>query len=262
MVWKMRRAGIFPANLKNKCMTQTAEVPHLDDLIFERRNQSYGAYQLRKTYERHVNTAVAVAIALSLLLVSLPAILRVLQGPEVAKGVPTRKEPSIPLGPPPLIDRIIPPVIPVSPLPQKVIKLLPPKVTQDDVLPEEAMPTLADTRETVTSHEAMGGTEVVFEPPTDQVIVPDVVAEPVYITVEQMPYFPGGTDELMKFLRKNVKYPPLALRMGVEGTVYVGFIVSKAGRIDEIRVVKGIGKECDEEAVRVIGSMPDWNAGK
>ncbi|MBC7923528.1 MAG: M56 family metallopeptidase [Ferruginibacter sp.] len=84
----------------------------------------------------------------------------------------------------------------------------------------------------------------------------------VYTVVEQMPEFRGGQDGLMQYLSKSVAYPPVALQKGTEGTVYVSFVVSNGGTIGEANVVKGVSKELDEEALRVIRQMPAWQPGK
>jgi periplasmic protein TonB len=80
--------------------------------------------------------------------------------------------------------------------------------------------------------------------------------------VEQMPEFPGGEDMLKKFLNEHIKYPQAATEMGISGRVFVNFLVNKQGKISQIKVVRTIGGGCDEEAVRVVGLMPDWVAGK
>lgn len=80
--------------------------------------------------------------------------------------------------------------------------------------------------------------------------------------VEVMPEFPGGQKALFGFLGKNVIYPEMAFNSGIQGVVYVEFIVEKDGRITNVKVLRGIGGGCDEEAVRVIKSMPNWSAGR
>lgn len=90
------------------------------------------------------------------------------------------------------------------------------------------------------------------------------VGEPSDVTftiVEQMPRFPGGEEELFKFIGGNIKYPEEAKEAGMEGVVYVTFVVEKDGTIGEARVLRGIGGGCDEEAVRVIRAMPAWEPG-
>jgi len=84
----------------------------------------------------------------------------------------------------------------------------------------------------------------------------------VYSQVDQMPQYPGGEIELMKLIRNNLKYPVIAAEKGISGTVLVQFVVSKNGKITRIKVVRGIGSGCDEEAIRVLEKMPDWTPGK
>ena len=77
-----------------------------------------------------------------------------------------------------------------------------------------------------------------------------------------LPQPPGGMEGLMQYLGKNIKYPSLALRNQVEGKVFVNFVVGPSGQITDVKVTKGIGSGCDEEAVRVIKNMPAWAPGK
>lgn len=74
------------------------------------------------------------------------------------------------------------------------------------------------------------------------------------------PNFPGGPEALNKFIADNIKYPKKAKRKGIQGTVYIDFIISRAGKVSEVQVVKGIkdGELLEEEALRVIRTMPDW----
>ena len=90
----------------------------------------------------------------------------------------------------------------------------------------------------------------------------EIVEEEIFTVVETMPGFPGGEVERIKFLQKNIKYPQMARESQIQGTVYVTFVVETDGRVTDVRVLRGIGGGCDEEAVRVIKMMPKWNAGK
>ena len=78
---------------------------------------------------------------------------------------------------------------------------------------------------------------------------------------EVMPEFPGGEQAMMKFVAENVQYPEEAKEKEISGRVLVGFIVEKDGSIADVKVVKGIGGGCDEEAVRVVKAMPKWKPG-
>ena len=87
-------------------------------------------------------------------------------------------------------------------------------------------------------------------------------AEPVFMVVEEMPEFPGGNAELMKFLAKNIKYPAEAKQNGEQGRVIVSFVVGKDGKLRDVEVKKGISPALDAEAVRVIKVMPTWKPGR
>jgi len=99
--------------------------------------------------------------------------------------------------------------------------------------------------------------EVIFEESVEE-----EVADEIFTIVEQQPAFPGGMSAFYQFVQKKMKYPSQARRMGIEGKVFVQFVVDKAGNITEVTAVKGIGAGCDQEAVRVIKSSPKWKAGK
>ncbi|NLH53637.1 MAG: energy transducer TonB [Bacteroidales bacterium] len=84
----------------------------------------------------------------------------------------------------------------------------------------------------------------------------------IFQVVESMPEFPGGEEARIAFLRDNIKYPQMARESGIQGTVYVTFVVETDGRVTAVRVLRGIGGGCDEEAVRVVKAMPRWIPGK
>jgi TonB family protein len=83
-----------------------------------------------------------------------------------------------------------------------------------------------------------------------------------YTFVEDMPEFTGGENALMNFLKDNIIYPQNAKENGVQGTVYITFIITASGKVTKAQVLKGIGGGCDEEALRVINKMPDWIPGR
>lgn len=84
----------------------------------------------------------------------------------------------------------------------------------------------------------------------------------VFTVVKQMPEFPGGVDALMQYLGANIKYPEQAKKDSIQGRVFVSFVVEKDGKVDEVKVLRGIGSGCDKESVRVISTMPDWTPGR
>jgi len=106
----------------------------------------------------------------------------------------------------------------------------------------------------------------------DEVLVaftaPDIVDEEeadehiIFQVVEDQPGFPGGEEARMRFLSNNIRYPAIARESGIQGTVFITFVVERDGSITDVQVVRGIGGGCDEEAVRVVRMMPRWTPGK
>ena len=84
----------------------------------------------------------------------------------------------------------------------------------------------------------------------------------VYIMVEKRAEFPGGQSEMLKYIQDNRQYPDEAKENDVHGKVLVSFIVERDGTLSDVKVKRGIGSGCDEEAVRVITSMPKWKPGE
>lgn len=100
----------------------------------------------------------------------------------------------------------------------------------------------------------------VLQPETIVVAAPQ--EEPVFTVVEQMPKYPGGEDALVKYLSENIKYPENARKKGIQGTVFVTFVVEKDGKVSNARVLRGVDTELDKEALRVVSEMPKWFPGK
>ena len=80
--------------------------------------------------------------------------------------------------------------------------------------------------------------------------------------VDSKPDFTGGEQARIKFLQMNVKYPKIALEEGIQGNVYISFIIEKDGSLSDVKILRGIGGGCDEESLRVIKLMPKWIVGK
>ena len=160
------------------------------------------------------------------------------------------------------IVREIPPPPPV----RNTIKFIPPVIKPDEMVAEEEQPVMQ--KEVLESKAAVSN--VVFDKGTDDVAAPVATVnnqiteetDQPFVSVEQMPQFPGGDLEMIKFIRYNVQYPPRATEMHISGTVLVNFVVDRDGKITRLKVIRGIGGGCDEEAVRVLGKMPTWSPGK
>lgn len=233
------------------------------DIVFEDRNKAYGAYELRKKSSDNIIKGIIFAIIFFTLSVSMPVIMRYIEGITANDEVLKVTEVNT-LAEPPPIDKNEPPPPPVEPPPplKSTVKFTPPVIKPDEEVREEDQPPIqeemkdkdagAKTQEGDPNGVPDGlGKEVVEEAP----------ATPFTI-VEQMPEFPGGEGELMKYLGQKIVYPPIAKDNGIQGKVYVNFVVDANGDIRDAKVVRGIGGGCDEEALRVVKSMPKWKAGK
>lgn len=232
-----------------------------EDLVFENRNKEYGAYLLRTVYTRNVMRGVIVAVVILALVFYSPDIMALFKGEEVVEKAPPRKLVYTELSAPPPIDKPKPPPPQVQlPKLQKVIKFVPPKVVKEEVV--EEIPTIEEIKQhEVAAVEVEGPTEIVFEEPVEEVVVEEDENK-IFTVVEQQPEFQGGYEAMMNFLKKNIRYPASARRMGVDGTVYVSFVVSKDGSISEVKVIRGLSADLDKEAVRVVSMMPPWRPGK
>ena len=104
--------------------------------------------------------------------------------------------------------------------------------------------------------------EVIEEYVPVEVEEEEVQEQEIFQIVEEMPSYPGGEQKLMEFVAKNIKYPQIARETGIQGRVFVGFVVEPDGSVSNVKVLRGIGGGCDEEAMRVVKSMPKWKPGK
>lgn len=143
----------------------------------------------------------------------------------------------------PLSTTITPPVVPVQQNP--IITTVPDTETISDVAP------LID----------QGNFQMVI---SYTVLKPEkeIVDETEYVFVEESASPKGGLSEFFKSISQKIKYPAQARRMGIEGRVFIEFLIGKDGTLSEIKLIKGIGGGCDEEALKVIQSSPNWNPGK
>ena len=245
----------------------------MDDIVFEGRNKSYGAFQLRRLYDKHMTRAMIIGIIMFVLLISTPNIIRLIKGflPETQDDLVMKE---VTLAEPPPIDPKKPPPPPppkVDPPPIKdQIKFVPPVVKKDEEVKEEEPPppTVEEIKDKEIATETKEGDdegvdESLLEPePAPAVIEEAPKEEEPFTYVEQMPSFPDGTEAMYKYIYDKIKYPAIARENGISGQVIVQFVVSKEGDISKAKVVRGIGGGCNEEALRVVNGMPRWKPGK
>ena len=150
-----------------------------------------------------------------------------------------------------------PPPPPPAALEQRV-KFVAPIVTTEEV--EESVDIFNQDDLSAKPIEAVALEEAVAEVKEEVIEVEE--KKPIFTIVEEMPSFPGGDEPRVKFLRDNIVYPQMAKENNIQGTVYVSFVVDSKGKVTDVRLLRGIGGGCDEEALRVVKLMPPWNPGK
>jgi protein TonB len=233
----------------------------MDEIVFEHRNKTYGAYILRKLYPKNVTKALIMAVIILLGGLAYPLassyyaqkrakyIEKAASAEFLDMDKPTEEAPPPPPPPPP----------PPAALEQKV-KFVAPIVTTEEVVEDADIFNQDDLAQT-TTNEAVAIEEIVVETKVEVIEVEESKKE-VFTIVEEMPAFPGGEAERNKFLAENIQYPQQATENGIQGTVYVSFVVDSKGNVTDVKILRGIGGGCDEEALRVVRMMPKWHPGK
>jgi len=244
---------------------QSVVAPVRNDIVFEEKNKSYGAYELRRNHNRTIALALLISGASFVLGVSMPKIIDMLSA-ATEEAAPPIDITAVDLTPPPPLDEALPPPPPPPPPPvMETVKFTPPVVTDEEVVTDPPPVITEETPQISTeTQEGSGDQDIVIpDEGNGNAVVEPVVEAPLTI-VEQMPTFPGGEAEMMKYIQKNVQYPQVEKEAGISGTCYVTFVVEKNGDITDVKVLRGVsgGPGCDREAIRVVKSMPGWKPGK
>ncbi|MBQ5643034.1 MAG: energy transducer TonB [Bacteroidaceae bacterium] len=134
-------------------------------------------------------------------------------------------------------------------------------VENDTELPEEEIETSEEVNQAITTVVGTGAPTAVATGPVGP-IVEEVDDDRVYESVEENASFPGGDEECLKWLRKNIRYPSICQEQGVQGRVIVAFVVNRDGSIVDVKVVRSPDEHLSEEAVRVVKMMPKWKPAR
>ncbi|WP_298741618.1 energy transducer TonB [uncultured Chitinophaga sp.] len=246
------------------------------DILFNGRNKDYGAYDLRRKYDRRVRNAIIGTASVTLAIIGGYALSNRLDVPEAVIRKPAapvvfqtlqplEAKPTPP--PPPVLSSSTPP--PARPS----AKYLPPVIARDeDVRPEDVPPRMSEFENKSVGVTTTAGDETGI----DADLLPDLGSggplitpkerddpDKKWVIVEIMPSFPGGEDGLARYLNNSIRYPHIAAENGIEGLVVVQFVVDYEGNIKDVKVLstpKGGGLE--QEATRVIKAMPKWKPGR
>lgn len=245
------------------------------DLVFEGRNQAYGAYQLRKeTSKRNIWSTIFVALMAVLLYLGLTfenmveanhtventQIVEVTNLRDKKKEAKVERKEEIKIEPERIVEKV-----------KSSIKFTAPVIKKDNLVDEKDEIKLDEIEKsnkaigalTVEGTDEVGGEVLKIKDEIAQPEPPKAVEDnKIFEVVEQKPSFPGGDGALMSWLSQNIKYPSIAAEIGVQGRVIVQFVVEKDGSITDVKIAKSVDPSLDKEAARVIKSMPHWIAGR
>ncbi len=232
-------------------------LPTWDDIVFESRNKEYGAYSIRKSYDENITKASWMMILFASFVfgaIHVASLMHV----EIKMPVSIGKDGGW----------VVPPIIiPDPPIKrsevmaeQHVNRNLLERVVTHDVEPTPVKP----IEVTLIGSETGPDLPIKSTGLSEGDAVIPVIIDPSKIMdfAEVMPEYQGGMSAMMNFLQKNLHYPASARRMGIEGSVFVRFVVNSKGEVVNVEVVKGISTVLDNEARRVIALMAKWNPGR
>ncbi len=237
---------------------EKSTVPSFDDIVFELRNKEYGAYTLRKRYNRNVAISMLIGTFILATVIITPYI-----NAKAAENAAKRAERQVEIKMENLDqpNETVAPPPPPPPPPADVVqqaKYVPPVVV-DSVKPEEniQLMTADEAQIEVQDQEVVEIVEEVKEEVQEE----DPEATP-FVVVEEMPMFPGGDVELLKYIAEHTQYPEIAKENNIQGRVIVRFCVTSKGGVSQVSILKGVDPELDKEAIRVVNSLPAFKPGK
>jgi len=247
--------------LTRKAVYKSFEINDFDDLVFKNRNKEYGAYQLRKKYNRVVAGSTLTASIIALAVVLIPFLARPRSERIVSGGNGYMQLRMENLEPP--LEKVFVPPAPPPPITAKMtetVKYVPPVIV-DSVISVEKTQMTTDQALASNDNDVIDATGSGFG--DDLLPGGDGTGseEPLFI-VEVMPTFKGGgIEEFRKWVGKRTNYPQAAIDNKIRGTVYLTFIVEKDGSVSNVTILKGVHPLLDEEAVKAISESPKWSPG-
>jgi protein TonB len=234
-------------------------VESLEDIVFKNRNKEYGSYFLRKKYRRYLTISLLIGFITIGAVVAYPLINAYINKERLVR----EKEKEVGVNIENLKQEELPPPPPPPPPPEQMVekvKFTAPVVVDDTTI-ETGLATQDDLSSKANTEVPTEDVEVEMKDEGPKVIETPVQAE-IFTVVEEQPGYPGGEEARISFLQQNIKYPEEAKELGIQGRVFVTFVVEVDGSISDVRVLRGIGGGCDEEAIRVVRAMPKWVPGK
>lgn len=242
------------------------------DIVFENKNKEYGAFKMRQTSSKRHVVAFVVMVIFAGFVAVLPTLIDAVKPSKDAQaGIDEAFQLSnIPVEEQiPEEDIIRQETAPPPPPLKATIQFTPPVITEDNKVKEEnemkSQSELSESKVQISIKTVEGTNDknaVDIAELKDQKMVIEEKPEKPLTVVEQMPQFPGGDAEMMKYLYGAIKYPTIAAENGIQGRVVIRFVVGKDGVVSDVQVVRPLDPSLDKEAVRVVKTMPKWIPGK
>ena len=231
--------------------------PSFDDLVFENRNKEYGAYSMRKKYNRTMMFAILVGAIIIGSAVITPYIFAKVNDNnnrrklvEVSAVMEKLADPNDAPPPPP-------PPPPPPTTAEAQVKFVAPVVVDSLKVTDQSFAT-ADEAQDVVKNEDVNIVKVQQEE-----VIEQPKEEEVFFVVEEMPGFQGGGIEgFRNYVQKNLVYPEVAQENGIQGKVYISFVIEANGKITNVKVVRGVDPALDKAAVKAVEGGPNWTPGK
>jgi protein TonB len=237
------------------------------DVVFDQKNKTYGAYQLRRQSNSNTAKALLIAGTLFILFFLAPKIISLIKGQNTIDD-PVERQVTVAIQPPPAVN-------PETPLPKTIeppkskeahVKFPPPIVVDrpvdDDPVMIKDLATANPGQKTIEGN--IDGDIVINvtpgEGPKQKAITEDKTVYE-FRSLEVQPIFPGGMDKFYNYLSKAIRYPAPAQESGIQGKVFVSFIIETNGTLTDLKVERKLGFGTDEEALRVLKASPKWIPG-
>jgi protein TonB len=230
-----------------------------NELVFEQRNKKYGAYIIRKRYSNAVIFALLGAVSFLMLVLSIPIVASWI---ESIKPIPVMEEnkdviyiSNLPINEIKPLKTVLPPPL------EKIIKNTSPEIKPEEKVHNAPPPSQIDLQNSkfdsfnqdgVTSSEIPLHPALAADPASDQ---------PLYYA-EQMAEFPGGEEAMMKFIQGQCYFTAIARELEIQGVVYLSFVIDKEGKVNDIKILKDIGGDLGNVAVKAVKQMPTWKPGR
>ena len=240
------------------------KAPTFDEIIFEFRNKEYGAYVLRKKYNKYMTIALSIGVVVMCIALITPYLSakaafergEVREEREVVVEMENLELPS---------DDYAPPPPPPPPPPSEAVqqqRYVPPVVVDSVSFEDEvAFMSFDEISEVVVDRAVDEVIEIVTTVTTIEVAEEEDEIAP-FTFVEEMPMFPGGETELLRFLSENVVYPERAKENNIQGIVYLRFAVTSRGTVGEVQLVRGVDPLLDAAAIDAVRKLPAFRPGR